>query len=83
MKKVGLKYIDQVFKGYGEEHFGKEIMAILSDDEIEEAHCAAFCVISDLLDEGYEKKLNDDSLKNAFFEYITLCLRYSYGVEVV
>lgn len=34
-------YIDRVFRGYGEEFFGKEAMSRITGAQVEEARCAA------------------------------------------
>lgn len=35
-------YIDRIFRGYGEEFFGKECMDNITDEQVEEARCQAF-----------------------------------------
>lgn len=34
-------FIDRVFRGYGEEFFGKAAMDMITDDQVEEARCFA------------------------------------------
>lgn len=36
-----MSYIDKVFRGYGEEFFGKECMDQITDAQVEEARCWA------------------------------------------
>ena len=64
--------IDQIFKGYGEESFGKKYMERLTDSQIEEARCWAFNRLTALTTKygkqapGTAKKLFCDYISNNF-----------------
>lgn len=58
-----LAYIDRLFKKYGEEVYGAEAMGKLTDQQIEEARCETFRLMSEMteklgkLPKGTEKKI--------------------------
>lgn len=39
-------FIDRVFRGYGEQFFGKEAMDLISSTEVEDARCKAMQVLN-------------------------------------
>ncbi len=41
-------YIDRIFRGYGEEFFGKQAMDMITDAQVEEARCWTFNELHDL-----------------------------------
>lgn len=43
-----MTYIDRIFRGYGEEFFGKECMDQITDAQVEEARCWAMTELADL-----------------------------------
>lgn len=61
-------YIDQIFRGYGEEFFGKECMDQITDAQVEEARCWAFTELNDLTAKyGKQEK---GTVKELFCNYI-------------
>lgn len=61
-------YIDRIFRGYGEEFFGKECMDKITDEQVEEARCEAF----KLLEEKTKKygKQEKGTVEELFCNYI-------------
>lgn len=50
-------YIDVIFRGYGEEFFGKSVMDKITDNQVETARCEAMRTLSDLTKKhGLQKK---------------------------
>jgi len=61
-------YIDRVYRVYGEEHIGKDIMDHITDHQVEEARCASYEVLSALtMVYGKQPK---DTCKIIFCDYI-------------
>ena len=63
-----MAYIDRIFRGYGEEFFGKEAMDNITDEQVEEARCQAF-KWRDELTQKYGKQENG-TVKELFCNYI-------------
>lgn len=61
-------FIDRVFRGYGEEFFGKAAMDLITDDQVEEARCFACQGLSDLT-KKYGKQENW-VVKELFCNYV-------------
>ena len=50
-------FIDRIFRGYGEEFFGKQAMDKITPEQVEEARCFAMDVLAALTKEfGLQKK---------------------------
>lgn len=66
MKKE--RNLEQIFRGYGEEFFGKTIMDQITTEQIEEGRCAAMNKLHDLT-EKYGRQ-EDGTAQVLFCEYI-------------
>lgn len=61
-------YIDVLFRGYGENFFGKETMDRITDEQVEEARIYAMVTVSELTKQlGLQKK---GIAKELFCNYI-------------
>lgn len=61
-------YIDVLFRGYGENFFGKEAMDRITDEQVEEARIYAMTTVSELTKQlGLQKK---GTAKELFCNYI-------------
>lgn len=69
-------YIDRIFRGYGEEFFGKEFMDKLTSEQIETARCESFKLLQEkieyLISVGYKHTESDEitDVKELFCNYI-------------
>lgn len=71
-------YIDHLFRGYGEEFFGKEAMDKITDKQVETARIYSFKTLNDVCKEviksGDKESLEiikkSNILKELFFNYI-------------
>ena len=43
-----MTYIDKIFRKYGEEDFGKELMDTVPDEKVEELRCEAFKSLAEM-----------------------------------
>ena len=66
-----MAYIDKLFRGYGEEFFGKTAMNMITDDQVEEARCAAFQATHELT-EKYGKQ-EEGTTRELFCNYVFEC----------
>lgn len=67
MKKM-VGYIDKLFRGYGEEFFGKEAMDQITDEQVEEARCEACKMLNELTAEF--GKQEEGVVKELFYNYV-------------
>lgn len=75
------RYIDRIFREYGEEHFGKKYMDQVPTEILEESRCMAFRFLDSWI---YEfGSADNDDLKNAFYRFIKLNMLYYKIPEVV
>ena len=63
-----MAYIDKIFRGYGEEFFGKEAMDNITDEQVEETRCQAFRWLDEMT-QKYGKQENG-TVKELFCNYI-------------
>ena len=63
-----MAYIDKIFRGYGEEFFGKEAMDYITDEQVEEARCQAFMWLGELT-QKYGKQ-EEGTVRELFCNYI-------------
>lgn len=63
-------YIDRIFRGYGEEFFGKEAMDRIAPSQVEEARCAAMRELGRLTEKygKQEKGTAEELFCNYLFE---------------
>ena len=61
-------YIDKIFRGYGEDFFGKQCMNRITDDQIEEARVFAFNELA-ALTKKYGKQ-ESGTAKELFCNYL-------------
>lgn len=64
-------YIDKLFRGYGEEFFGKSAMNRVTDEQVSEARCAAFQATCELT--GKYGKQEPGTVKELFRNYVFEC----------
>ena len=62
------QYIDIIFRGYAEEHYGKEKAQEFTDEQIEEARCFAYEDLTELTKQ-YGKQ-DKNRVKDLFFGYL-------------
>lgn len=64
-------YIDRVFRGYGEEFFGKEAMDKITDEQVEVARCEAYKMLCELTQKygKQEKGTLEELFNNYIFAY--------------
>ncbi len=69
-------YIDRIFRGYGEEFFGKETMDQVTSEQVEEARCFAYGTMSEvvrgMIAAGLDPRSEGvmDECKALFYRYI-------------
>lgn len=62
-------YIDRIFRGYGESHFGKEVMDRVTDEQVEDARVRAFQEAS-ILTAQLGRKLRKGAVESIFIMYV-------------
>ena len=62
-------YIDRIFRKYGEEEFGIEVMAGITSEQVEEARCAAMRALAEMT-RIYKERQHKDAAKLYFCEYL-------------
>lgn len=61
-------YIDRMFRGYGEDFFGKELMDQITDAQVEEARCWAMTELSRLTEKYGLQDMG--TVKELFCNYV-------------
>ena len=62
-------YIDRIFRKYGKEELGIEVMAGITSEQVEEARCAAMRAVEEMT-RIYKEKQHEDAAKLYFCEYV-------------
>lgn len=60
--------IDRIFRGYGDDFFGKDVMDLITWEQVEEARCFAFKVLDELT-KNYGKQENG-TVEGLFLNYL-------------
>ena len=78
-KKVFMTGIDKMCKVWAETHFGKEEIAKLTDEQIIEARCESYKMMSDY---GYRNGITSDPDNTIWKEFLFLYIQHYFLEEV-